>query len=140
MEIKYKEKCPSCGVEIYYSDNEKLIKCTSCGNTLVVAEFVREQQKIEQQLAEGETTKAELAKAKQEKQKAQDALYETVRALDGIQTDQHAQRETLDQLLDNQYADKSLHDNMLLLLQTIQGEQQDENGFLNHLLKNDQCS
>ena len=136
MEIKYKENCPNCGAEIYYSDNEKLIKCTSCGKPLVVAEFVREQQKIEQQLAEGETAKAELAKAKQEKQKAQDALNETVRALDGIQTDQHVQRETLEQLLDIQYADKSLHDNMLLLLQTIQGEQQDENGFLNHLLHN----
>ena len=136
METSYKEKCPNCGAEIYYSDNEKLIKCTSCGNTLVVAEFVREQQKIEQQLAEGETAKAELAKAKQEKQKAQDALNETVRALDGIQTDQHVQRETLEQLLDIQYADKSLHDNMLLLLQTIQGEQRDENGFLNHLLYN----
>ena len=136
MKMSYKEKCPNCEAEIYYSDNEKLIKCTSCGNTLVVAEFVREQQKIEQQLAEGETAKAELAKAKQEKQKAQEALCETVQALDGIQKDQHAQRETLEQLLDSQHADRSLHDNILLLLQTIQGEQRDENGFLNHLLYN----
>ncbi len=132
---KYMEICIHCGAEIWYSDNDKLIKCTSCGRTLVVAEFVREQQKIEQRLAEGEDAKAELEKAKQEKQLAQEALRETVRALDGIQMDQYAQRETLEKILDEQHADRALQDNMLSLLQSIQAEKHDENGFINHLLQ-----
>ena len=136
MELKYKENCPHCGAEIYYSDNEKLIKCTSCGRQLVVAEFLREQQKIEQRLAEGEEAKAAVEKAKQEKQKAQEALCETVRALDGIQTDQQDQTEKIKRILEGMQSGSAIQDNMLSLLQTLQEGQKDETSFLNRLMQN----
>ena len=136
MEKQYQEKCPSCEAEIWYSENEQLIKCSSCGNTFRIAEFVREQQKIEQRLAEGEKAKEELEKATQERQKAQEALSETVRALDNIQIDQRVQTEKLKRILEKQESSSVVQDNMLSLIQTLQSGQKGEQDFLYRFLHN----
>ena len=136
MEKQYPEKCPSCEAEIWYSENEQLIKCCSCGNTFRIAEFVREQQKIEQRLAEGEKAKEDLKTAKLERQMAQEALSETVQALEGIQLDQQVCAENVKRILEGQNANRTMQDNMMSLLRSLQGGQKYEKSFLNHLLKN----
>lgn len=133
---KYMEKCPHCDAKVYYSDGDKQVKCLSCGQELKVVDFVREQQKIEQCLAEGETAKEALEKATQEQQKAQEALCETVRALDGIETEQRDHTETLNRILSEQQFSSDIQNNMLNLLRAIQGEQENEQGFLDHLMQN----
>ena len=54
MPMQYKEQCTYCGGEVYYSDQDKQVRCKLCGNVMIVAEFPREQQKTEQRLKEGE--------------------------------------------------------------------------------------
>ncbi len=104
MEAQYQDRCTYCGAEVYYSDSSRLIRCRSCGNTLAVASFVRVQQQMEHQLAEGEKARNALAAAQAEKEKAQASLAEAVHALDSIQNSQAGLNERLDQLLAAQQA------------------------------------
>ena len=136
MPMQYKEQCTYCGGEVYYSDQDKQVRCKLCGNVMIVAEFPREQQKTEQRLKEGEEAKAELEKAKQEKQQAQEALAGAVRALDDIQENEKGQAATLQDILDGQHADQRTQEQIIQQLHVLQDGQQEERGFLDKLLQN----
>ena len=88
MNEQYMEKCTCCGNLIYYSEEQRLVKCLSCGNTMKIVDFLNEQHRIEEQIAEGKAAKAALQEAEQQKQKAQEALSETIQKLDDIQNGQ----------------------------------------------------
>lgn len=134
MAIQYQEKCTWCGGRVYYSDSDHLVKCRFCGNTMVVADFLRVRQRIEQQLAEGEDARRALSAALEEKNQAQAALAAAVQALDTIQESQADQGEKLDSILSGQQVDQAARENLRELVSALQSSQDSGQDYLCRLM------
>ena len=133
MDRMFLGKCRYCGTASPYRDGQTLVKCTVCGEILVVAEFLNEQIKIKQALEEGRQAEEKLKAAEESKKEAEQRLFQAISALGNIETTQEKQQECLQELLGDQKGNKADLISLTEMAKAIQDNQDHSNDFLESL-------
>ena len=121
-------KCRYCGTEVRYQNGNTYIKCDSCGETLVVAEFQNEQIRIMRALEEGEQAKRDLEQAEQDRKAEQEKTWKVISDMTGLKGSLQEQEAQLDQILKETQIDQETQKMILSLLQIMQDNQQQTQG------------
>ena len=129
-----KERCIYCGADVYYTVDQKMIRCNHCGHTLVVAKFENELNKIEAEAREAKVVKEALKAAEKEKQEADARLLRTLSSLHGIEASQKSQ-EAITSQIQKDFADHAETQNALLnIVNTLQTNTTEGQETINKLL------
>lgn len=127
------EKCPTCGSKIYYQDGEPLVKCTSCGNTHLVADFLNEQIRRDKLRKDNQQKTEELEIARREKAEADKRLFHTITALGNIETSQLEHKALLEQLNEGQNQNQAQVNSLIKLAEELQNKQNESRDFVSIL-------
>ena len=134
MESRLLGKCRFCGAEVLYQDGQELVKCSSCGQTLAIAEFLNEQVRIQKVLEEAERAKERLKAAEAEREQTLQQLLQTVRSLGNIDATLQEQQNTLMHALQELKADNETQEAAMHLFDAFrQGQEQGQNQTISML-------
>ena len=134
MESRLLGKCRFCGAEVLYQDGQELVKCSSCGQTLAIAEFLNEQVRIQKVLEEAERAKERLKAAEAEREQALQQLLQTVRSLGNIDATLQEQQNTLMHALQELKAGNETQEAAMHLFDAFrQGQEQGQNQTISML-------
>lgn len=129
----YSGKCIYCGNQVFYRGGEALIKCGKCRETLVVAEFINEKQRMEAALAEGEKARKALQEAEAERNQAREQLFQTVTTIEQLKNGQEESRKKLKQILQKQDANQKTQEAAITLLSNLYAGQEQNQDILTSL-------
>ena len=121
-------KCRYCGAQVGYQDGSTYIKCDSCGENLVVAEFQNEQIKIRRALEAGEQAKRALEQAEKDRKAEQEKTWKVISDMNSLKGSLKEQEAQLHQILKETQLDQETQKTVLSLLQIMKNDQQQAQG------------
>lgn len=118
------ERCSNCNSEVKYRENDRYIKCESCGETLVIAEFENELARIRHITEEAEKNRRELEDARKAQKEEQEKVWQVISRMDHFQGSLQEQESALNQLLSGQQIREDRQQAVIDLLHALKADQQ----------------
>lgn len=130
MDSLYLGKCRYCGADVPYEDGQTFVKCTVCGERLVVTDFLNEQIRISQIQDERDKALEDLKNAEKEKKEAEQRLYQMLSDMGKAETAHAQQQELLEQLKEEQSKTGNDLGSLIGLTEALQDKQNQASDFL----------
>ena len=131
----YVGKCRYCSNRIPYQRDKTMVTCNRCGETLVVAEFLNEQLRIQEELQAGEAARKALKSAETERDQANAQLLRTVRTIESLTAGQQDAQDQLARILANQNASQETRKAATTLLENLRAERREGQDVLTSMLE-----